>query len=209
MLNPRPPGTGSCLLGGLYPGAPHDPYLMGVDDGDEPGEQAAEEGHEHRLHHVVFGQRPVLHRGGGWYAGHGVVVLWGQRPRSREGAMEPAPPPDARVRTAPVTITPPTPNPHPVRLQVTKGSGQDPPSALSFHTPACHSAARSPLYIAQSRVQPPLCLRPHWAPVLGSGAPSSPPKAFCCKNFIKSSPTQRPWAPHTGSHLPIVSSPRS
>lgn len=82
-------------------------YLVGVDDGEEPGEQAAEEGHEHGLHHVVLGQGPVLHRGGRGHAGQGAVVLQAEATGVRER-------PDRREDPA-------TPSP-PLRLQVTQGS---------------------------------------------------------------------------------------
>lgn len=74
---------------------PHATYLVGVDDGDEPGEQAAEEGHQHGLHHVVLGQRPVLHRGGRRHATQGAVVLRGHGPRavSDGGSRPPTPTP--------------------------------------------------------------------------------------------------------------------
>ena len=75
-------GPGHGRPGGCTRVPPPTPsYLVGVDNGDKPGEQAAEEGHQHRFHHVVLGQGPVFRRGRGWHACHGAVVLQGKRPR--------------------------------------------------------------------------------------------------------------------------------
>lgn len=54
---------------GLCKSDPRRPYLVGVEEGDDPGQQAAEDGHQHRLHHVVLGQA--------------LPTAGGRRPRAR------------------------------------------------------------------------------------------------------------------------------
>ena len=149
-------GPAGALPPDCWQGCPTPTYLVGIDDSDEPREEAAEEGHEHGLHHVVLGQGPVLHQGRGGHAGHGAVVLQGQRPRP---VREPAQPPDTAVRTRPWG-PPEGPPVHP-RLPPSEavghhGAGSGPPSAFSLCTPwppgpqeSCHLC---PPPTAQSRV---------------------------------------------------------
>lgn len=61
-------------------------YLVGVHDGDAASEQAAEQSHQHRLHHEVLGHGPVLHRRGG---SHRATVLRGRAARSGQGPTAP------------------------------------------------------------------------------------------------------------------------
>lgn len=132
--------------------APTPAYLVGVDNGEEPGEQAAEEGHQHGLHHVVLGQGPGLGRGRGWHTGHGAVVLWGWGPRRGKATS---------LRTAGWGCSqrglwgghsthcqrPPSETAgHP-------GAGQGPPSTHSSPAPAppaCHSVPRRPMASAST-----------------------------------------------------------
>lgn len=137
----------------LYGGAAPTPaYLVGVDNGEEPGEQAAEEGHQHGLHHVVLGQGPGLGRGRGWHTGHGAVVLWGWGPRRGKATG---------LRTAGWGCSqrglwgghsthcqrPPS------EAAGRPGAGQGPPSTHSSPAPAppaCHSVPRRPMASAST-----------------------------------------------------------
>lgn len=67
-------------------------YLMGVHNGNKPCEQATEQGHQHRLHHEVLGQRPVLHLHGSRTTGHGAAILWDRRTYMKNQGRTPFPP---------------------------------------------------------------------------------------------------------------------
>lgn len=58
---------------------------MRVDNGDDPSDQAAKEGHQHRLHHVVLGQGPPVH--GSRHVVYGAIILQ-RRIEVEEGAAE-------------------------------------------------------------------------------------------------------------------------
>lgn len=82
----EPAGLAGGLLSlGQVPSAQGGASLMGVHEGDDASEQAAEEGHQDGLCHVVLGRGPVLHRGRGWHASPRAAVHREGREQRRRG----------------------------------------------------------------------------------------------------------------------------